>query len=683
MAYQTYTNDGRNVETGIDPDAYDRAHPKAPAPPAAKDAQGRPTTGTKPREETPLLGKAAGAKVLQSATFGWGADLAEKTGLVSKQNAAAIKREADNYSRDNPFASAGIDLLVAGATFAIPGVDAVASGRAAVSVARAVGDVVPVLGKVGGAIAKSGIGRVAGSVAGSTLGRGATYGAVQGAAQGSADAGEGNRINGALSGAGAGAVQGGIAGGVLGTVAGRLAKPVTQSVAPKTANFNAINTALRADGITMKQLNERLAADPNLRIADISPRVAKLVAKAGSSSGGAADALGSTLRADAGGRADRLVKGTGEAVADAEPGHATLGRQLPPSKQPYPLDKVRQDVADSLDKLGQQKDALYSQSRTELTPVSKELGDLLAHPDVKPILKESLGDYATLRRMDPSSDVAKAKKFKIGSEIPSAVLDDVQRKLGKLAQTEGTGSTRYGALKAAQAALKKQQTGTVVPARELAARLGNESNDTGLLGAQGFGNAYAQGFKQADIKAFRAMTDEQKHHAAFGMLSGLEQYLHNAARMPVGKMEQIAGALASPEAIEILGKRAASQTAKVFKDEGARMRTNAKMAGAGKAGDDEADKVLSHVAAHTVSHATGLGAVGAGVLRFLMSSGFTEKSAQDLIKTATMPGGMAHLKSRGVPRKVLESLYAMKGTTRAALDNQRVASSRRDDGGDQ
>lgn len=687
---------GAEIETGIDPQAYDRTNPAQPK--TVQQAQKPPQPAAKADDgPTPLLGKAAAAKAFQSATFGWGADALKATHLISEQNAKAIKEESAHYDHDNPWAAAGIDLAVAGITMAIPGVDAVAGGRAAVSVARAagtagraIGEAVPLVGRAAGAIAETGVGQAVGKgaqavgnagarAADSMVGRGARYGGIQGAAQGAADAGEGHRMEGVINGGTKGAMQGAVVGGALGAVGSRLAKPVVgnKNIAPGFASLNEVSNALKKDGKTLADLNKWLDADTSRRIVDFpSPTLQKVVTSAAKRSEGAASKAESAIAEDAEGRRSRIVQGAGQALAEKVPGGVGLGL-----KKGEPLARARQEVSDNLRKLESEKDALYKQSRQEVLAVSPELRDILQHTDVKPLVKDSLADYHNLRKTDAASDVAKAPKYKVGEEIPSAVLDDVIRKVGAEMQKEGTGSVRYGSLKAAQNALKGQVTGTLAAARTANATLGKAANQTGLLGAQDFGAAFVKGFKGADMKTFDAMSDVQKKHVAFGALNSLDDYLRHAPTMGVAGIKRVSSALASDETKKILGSKVASEARKVFEQEAARMRTNAKVAGAAaNASDEEVGKTLTGVAIKGLGHAFGAGHAASAAAHWLVGQGIPKGTAEKLVETAMKPGGMAELKSKGTPRKVLEKLYAMRGTLapRVVNQNQRAASSFRD-----
>ncbi|WP_454825930.1 hypothetical protein [Paraburkholderia xenovorans] len=595
--------------------------------------------------------------------------MGEKVGLIDKAQTRAIENLAKDYDHDNPFAAVGIDLAVAGATMLIPGADVITGGRALAGVAKLAGRAAPAIERGTAALADT------------AIVRGAGFGAVQGGLQGAADAGEGNRMSGAAKGATQGAVAGSLVGGA-GRLVGKTLAPVANAIAPRQAAFTEINAALRKEGKTLKQLNDFLAANPGSRVADFSPGVARVVGAAGRTTGGAADSLNAALREDATGQAGRVTSGVAKGLEGNDSSKLHLPAALPPSRQPYPLQQARDEVVRRLDDLAAKKDAAYSTARQELTTITPELKDALDHPEVKGLVEKAYKDYANLRRADPTSDVAKAPKFRAGKEMPSAVLEDLQRAVGKAAYEEGTGSTRYGALKAAQEALKKGQTGTMPTAQQLAARLGSEDTQTGLRGAQAWGAAFSKGLKGADIDVFRKMNPEQKQHAAIGMLTGLEAYLHQAGRLPEGALDKVVSALRSPEIEEVLGKKTVNQVKQVYAKEAARQRANTLMAGAGGAKDRDIEQAAGHVTSHVVAHATGLGRAGMLAFRFLTSEGgMTEAQARNVIDMAGKPGGMKTLKEMGYTRKVMDKLYAMRGapTTRAALNNQQAHSTLRDD----
>lgn len=647
--------------------AYDRANPKRPTAPGSKvDATGRPTTGTVAKQPVPLVGNAAGARAFDSATLGLGE---KAVGLIDQHLANHIKKLSEDYDSQHPWASAGIDLVVAGATMAIPGVDEVASGRALGSVARAGGEAVgrafPAVGRVAGTVADSGAGRAVGSAASrfadSSVGKGVGYGAVAGGVRGGTDAQPGDAFRGAVNGALTGGAFGAAGGAALGQ-AGRIAQPLLEKVgalSASKASAEQFAAVLKKEGKSLADLNKFMDENPNARIADYSKGAAALVTKAGKTSNAAREHLGDTLRADAGGQSERL-------------------RDVAKST---PLASTREDMTDEIDRLTAQRDQGYASGRTEITPLTPALKEALSHPDVAPILKDSLKSYAGLRK-DAGSDVARAAKYKNGAEIPSAVLEDVQKAVGKAMKKEGTGSTKYGELQSVQKALKAGQTGSVLEGQTAAALLGKPKNGTGILGAKEWGASkwgfgFSQGLKSADMDSFRGFTDLQKEYARLGMLDGLSAYLRKSGQLGEAKINQIAAGFKEPEIREALGARNANQIHKAFINEAGRLRNSAAMTKA--AARDEAGlahgigQVVGQVVAHVVPGGPAIGHAALVVARTLMRNGMTAKQAQFAIDMAARPGGIEILKKSGVDRKVLDSLYSLRGGYGGAVASRRAS----------
>ena len=564
------------------------AAPAAPAPKAAP-------------EETPLIGKAAAAKAFQSATFGFGADLSRM--LINKQTEQSIRQLSTNYDKDHPLAGFAIDLAVAGAYSAVPGVGAAKDADLAVTGLKMVGKQ---------AITGAGIGALSGAGAGGDM------------AQRGKQAAEG-AIVGGLGGAGA-------------AYLGAAAKPVSEWVGASSARRSAagaVNDALKADGKSMADLTNFLKANPDARIADFSPKVKEAVGKAAALTNKTSDTLGDAIRSDKEAQAPRLA----QAVAQAQP-----------------LQKTKQQMIDNITDLEKQRKATYTLSKSELAPITPELQKILDHPEVKPLYDKAIKDFGAGKRAGVA-DLQLAPKYKVGQELPSAALDDLQKSIGRAAQDEGPGSIRYGTLKAAQDLIKTEQgkSGHIADAHALAARLGGEDSNTGLLGAQAWGHSYAFGLKNADIADFRKMNPEQQEYAKLGMVSGMEKYLNDAGRMTEGSLSKIADKLRDPQVEEVLGAKGANDVRKVFQKEAARMRVSAQMQSGGsrKAAFNEENE------ARMVAHAANVVVGGAGHIlgtgmRILSAHGISEKQATAMIDIASKPGGIARLEKAGMDKRVID-----------------------------
>lgn len=569
------------------------------------DSTGRPTTGAKPKKEVPLVGKEAAAKTFQSATFGFGADIVGA--ITSKQNEQTIREMAKNYDDEHPLAGFGIDLATAVGTSLIPGA----------------------IGFKGAEVGATGI---------KMLAKAGATGAAVGAATG---AGAGGDIETRAKNAAKGALMGGVFGAGAGYV-GSIARPLAEKIGLASANKSAANevlAALKKEGKTAADLDAFLKANPGARIADFSDKVADVVAKVGGLSNDTSRAVSKAAGADKELQQRRLM---GEV------------------SQAQPLQKTKQDMIDNIDKVSRQMKDTYTLSKTESVAVTPELQRILDHPEVKPLLTQALKDFGAGKQAGIKDLVNAPKPNYSGrnlTEIPSAMLDDLQKAVGKAAEDEGVGSIRYGTLSAAQRALKDQQTGTIVDAQKLAARLGGEKSETGILGAQAWGHGYAFGLKNADIEAFRSMDPEQKEYAKLGMLDGLEKYLTDVGRMTEGSLTKIADKLRDPKVEEVLGKKAANDVRKVFVKESARAKITASMESGGSrraAFNEENEKrMLAHAANVAVGGASHL--LGTGV-RLLTAHGMSEKQAQSVIQIAMQPGGAAKLKQMGMDQRLLDAL---------------------------
>jgi hypothetical protein len=566
------------------------------------DAQGRATTGTQPKQARGALDfDALGAKVYQALTFGFGADIDKA--IFGKQAEKTTRDLVKDYDHDHPMASFGIDLAA-------------------------------------GAIQSAALPTVGVSGVAGTVGRIATGGAAMGALQGAGQGGSmEDRAGQAAKGAAVGGVIGGAAG-YLGKIAGPGLEKMGVTDAAKGA-FQKVQLALKSEGKSMEDLQNFLKANPGARAADFSPKVAEAVGKAGGVSNKTSNELGTAMREDAAGQSGRVAGGVA---------------------QGQPLGKVKQQMIDDLDTLSRQMKSKYTESKAEIQPVTPELQKTLDHPEVAPLHAKALADYRAAREAGVS-DVANTPKYKTGSEVPSAVLDETQKALGKAAQEEGTGTIRYGTLKAAQDALKGHQTGAIKEAQGMAARLGGEQSGTGVLGAQEFGHAFAFGLKKADTAAWDKIkgNPEMVQYARLGMLNGLDEYLATSSRMTEGSLTKIADKLRTPEVEKVLGAKGANDVRKVFEKEAARQRVNADMSKGGNRQAAFHEENESRMASHAANVVGGLGHVVGTTARLLTGTGMSEKQAQNIIQMAAKPGGLAALKKGGAPKNVIDILLANSG----------------------
>lgn len=562
-------------------------------------------------QQVPLVGKEAGAKTLQSATFGFGADAVSH--IVGKQAGDSIRQMSAKYDKDHPLASFGIDLAVAAAESAIPVGGEAAAGRAAMSGARALG---------GQVVKGAAVGAATGAGAGGDMGERAKHAA------------EGGTL-GALASLGLGG-------------AGLMLKPVfSKGFSQAKAAADTIKQALQSEGKTVADLNTFMLRNPNARIADFSDKVASLVGKAGGKSDATAVQLARSLTEDLSGQAGRI------------------------QTQSTPLINLKQQMVDNLKNLEAKRADTYSKAYAEVVPLTPELKSALDHPDIKPMVDNVLKDYRDLRG-NPSSAVAKAPKYNVDKEIPSAVIDDLQKRLGDAAKDPAAmGKMRAGVLQHAQSLLKDSQSDVSKQAQALAAKVGGVDSQTGIKGAQDWGAQYAFGLGTADVAKFHDMSPLEKQYARLGMVDGMERYLNEKTRMPEGSLRKIADTMNDPKIREVLGPKDANAVKKAFAAEAARAQTSTTMqrGGSHQAAfhEKEEERTLGHIGNTIIP---GGGHFLGSTVRYLKNLGMPEERAKAIIDIATKPGGIDRLKQAGVSQKVLDAVSALnkqKGTVGARL----------------
>lgn len=542
----------------------------------------------------------ATAKTAQSATFGFGADVAGA--VFGKQSEVAVRQLETNYDKEHPLASMGIDLAVGIAQGAATG-----GGSAVVSGG--------IKGIVKGAALAGGMGALSGAGSGGTMEQRA-----------------GKALDRGLVGAAGGAAFGAL---------GSALKPLADRAAKMGFNIynqsaQAIQAALRSDGKTMQQLASFVRQNPEARIADFSPKVADLVGEAGSSSQGGARELGTAIRQDVSGQQARI------------------------QTQSSPLQHVKAQMAANLQQLTQDRKAAYDVAYSEVTKLTPELKEALAHRDVAPLVDDVLSDYRQLRK-NTSSAPAQAPKYKVGEEIPTAVVDDLQKRLGDMARDPAAiGKMKAGALQAAQSALKDAQPASLDRAQRLAARVGSEGQESGIVGAQIWGGQFAYGLKSANIEHWRGMNPLEKQYARLGMTDGMERYLLDAGTLGESKLRNIGEKMGKDPMIrEVLGAKEANQIKKVFITEADRMRTSTTMASGGSRRAQWKEEDMGRMLAHGANVAAGLGHVSGTAVRVLKQLGMSEAVATRVIDTATKPGGLAQLQKDGMSKNMLDKVAAI------------------------
>lgn len=555
---------------------------------------------------------ALGSKVLQSATLGFGADA---VGAISPSAGKKIRGLSDQYDKQHPMAAFGVDLAVGLAESAIP-----VAGEAQA-------------------------GRVGALAAANPALRQAVAGSVMGGLQG---LGSGGDMSQRLKHGAEGAATGAVAGGALGAATGLVRTALNRTPVADQAGvaFDSIKQALKKDGMTPEQAAAKLKANPNMRLADISPAAADLVRSASKTSQDAGRQVGDAVREDA-------EKQTQRAQAELQP-----------------LLPLKQKLLSDLPKMTANQQALYSQTRAEVVPVSTELKQLMAHPSVAPLIKSASEDFnASLR----AGRLPGLPKFKSGQEIPTVGLDILQRKIGEAADTVGPGTEQYGTLRKLQAQLNGMAGSPALSAAQ---------QQTAQLGAatrgQEWGGQFSKGLRTADMSEFRAMGPEGQQYARIGMVGGLEDYLRNHTRLPESRMNAIADAMDHPDVKEVLGSSTANAAKKAFKTEAARQRVNAQMASNTSKPQEFESENVARMGAHA-ANVVGGHAVGT-VARLAASAGMSPAQAENIINIVAKPGGADQLKKAGMSKSLVDKFRAAIDTGGAApqraLTNASLAQSK-------
>lgn len=581
------------------------AAPGAPKPSAADDqdavsfaAGGMPPPPVGKGQISAYNPKALGAKTLQSATLGFGADAARV--LIGKQAEKSIRDLSNAYDQQHPLAAFGIDLAVA-----------------------AVESAVPVLGEAKDAsLVKTGV-----TMAAKRVATGSAVGAVAGVGAG------GDAATRAKHGA-EGAIEGGVLTLGLGA-AGALLKPILDRLGPAgfsqaKAAADSIKRALASEGKSPADLVKYMRTNPNARLADFSPKVADLVVKASEVTNNTARQLGANLREDTEKQGSRLFN---------------------PSQ---PLLHVKQQLLDNVKTMQADMAKSYDKARFEETvPVTAEMQKIFDNPAVQPHLEEVAKEAQAARA---AGRLNRLPPFKQGSEIPVYALDELQRKLGNAAE-DAVGTGHAGTLRDLQQGLNSMSGNTAQRARALAAKIGGEQSETGVLGAQQWGSQFAFGLKSADIDQWRAMTPLQKEYARLGMTDGMERYLRDHSRMPAGALDKIADRMKDSQIREVLGDRTANQIKKTFATEATRARVNDQMARGGSRRAAFEEENTERIVGHGLN-VVGGGAVGSW-LRLAKAKGISEAQGRQIIDIATKPGGMQRLQAAGVDKNLLDRLTGL------------------------
>jgi hypothetical protein len=549
----------------------------------------------------PMSPSETGAKVLQSATLGFGADAAGAA--FGKPVETSIRKLAQQYDDKHPLAGIAIDLATATAWSAVPGI-----GEAN-DVAK-----VPGLLARGAKLTEGMVGRTA---------VGAGVGAAAGAGAGGDAAARGKH-------AGEGALEGGLAAAGLGGLGKFVLKPVFDHMGFSQAKeaADAIQAALKKEKKSIAGLDDFMQKNPNARIADYSPKVADLVTKAVSTGNDAARAAQKAVVQDAARQKTRIAQ------------------------EAQPMLKLKNDIRDELNDLGKDRDDKYNFAHTEIAPLTPELQQVLNSPSVKPHFDAAVTKLAQDKAMPASAMGKKAAivpKYNVNKEIPNYILDETQRGI-EGAIKEGTGTDTSG-LMAARAMINRSAKPSLSDAQMAAARA-QKAQD-----AQDWGFKYAKGLKAAPIDEFRAMGPAEQKYAQLGIANGLEGYLHDTRRMSEGQLRDLANYVKDPAIVEALGKRNASQASAIFRKEADRAKTNRQMLNGVSGRADYTEMASENAAAH-IGNVAAKSVIPAGgtLLRLANSLGMPQSRAKIIIDIAAKPGGLERLKKSGVSPGVINKV---------------------------
>lgn len=391
------------------------------------------------QDSSALDPKSLGAKTLQSATFGFGADA---VGAFDKDAGKKIRTLSDQYDRNHPMAAFGIDL---------------ATGIAESMATGGMG--------AGGLAAKIGLSN--------PFVRQAATGAVSGAAMG---AGGGGDMATRAKHAGEGAVTGALTAGALGTVGKAVGGVIDRTGIANQAGkaFDTIKAALAKDGMTVEQATAKLKADPSLRLADISPSAGDAVRKASKTSENAARQTRDVATADQAAQTERLTQ------------------------QTQPFMPVKQKLIDGLDAATKEKDRLYDATRNEIVPITPELKDLLKNKTIAPFLKDAATDFQSSKE---AGRLTGLPAFKQGTHVPTLALDMLQRKVGDAMEAVGTGNEAYGTLMALRTKINNLAGSPNLSQAQNAALKVGAAHDAQIWGgkfSKGLNGADIDAFRQMD-----------------------------------------------------------------------------------------------------------------------------------------------------------------------------------------
>lgn len=545
--------------------------------------------------------KEQAAKVLQSATFGFGADVA---GAVVPGADKKIRGLADMYDQKNPLAGLGLDLAIGAAQgFVLPG------------------------GQVAG-LAK--VGKVLSNPLVRSFATGAAYGGLTGL-------GSGGDMEQRLSAAQRGATTGALLGPIIhGAVSA--AAPVVSRAAQALGLTSAEDKAKQRIAQAMSKEDTLGAqAAPDARVADISPEVTELTKRATRVSG--------DVRRQAQEAAQKDIEGTQGRIQ---------GEKAAAEAQP-PFAQQKQKLEGDMAKLEADKNAAYDKMKMQVMPMSPELQKIMELPSVKEAAKTASAQWNEAVQ----AGLLPKPQWTPGKDLPMSGMDKLQRELAR--QREAAfkqGNPDLGKqlsdIHDKLLGQMKKDGYSFKSAYDLSAEVGslNRAKDA----AYDWGTQFSKGLSMADRAKFNAMSPLEQQHARLGFVNGMEEFLTNPRALTKSQLDTAAKALESPEIRAVAGNDYARAMARRFRAEAQRQKTSSEFASPVIQREEAEAGREATMGAYAVNKATG--GIAGTMLGLASKMGMSQKEAQAIVSIATQPGGAQKLSQMGIDKKLVDKAKA-------------------------
>jgi hypothetical protein len=570
-------------------------------PEAAKSDSGVLDMAMKLTPQGMLPTKEEAAKVLQSATFGFGADVA---GAIVPGADKKIRGLADMYDQKHPLAGLGLDLAVGAAQgFALPG-----AGTAGA------------------------VGKVLSNPLVRSAATGAAYGGLSGLGSGGSME---QRMSAAQRGATTGAVLGPLVHGVA-SAAGPVLSRAAQAMGLTSAEEKAkqrIAQALQKEG-NLPPAN----AAPDARVADVSPGVTELTKRATRVSGDVRRQAQEAAQKDVEGAQGRIQ---GEkAAAEAQP----------------PFAQQKQKLESDMAKLEADKNAAYDKLKMQVMPMSPELQKIMELPSVKEAAKTASAQWNEAVQ----AGLLPKPQWTPGKDLPMSGMDKLQRELARM--REDAFKNKNNDLGKQLSDIHEQLIGQMKKggysfksAYDLSAEVGainRAKND-----AYDWGTQFSKGLAMADRAKFNAMSPLEQQHARLGFVNGMEEFLTNPRPLTKAQLDTAAKALESPEIRAVAGNDYARAMARRFRAEAQRQKTSSEFASPVIQREEAEAGREATMGAYAVNKATG--GIAGTMLGLASKMGMSEKEAKAIVSIATQPGGAQKLSQMGVDKKLVDKAKAL------------------------